>query len=84
MIRFVKNCNMRLVAGLLLLFSGAIYGLIDNNREHMDAPSEIQTISGRFSACHAKSVETPFGRLDCSNVRGMKKVGSAVFVRPGE
>ncbi len=84
MIRFVKNCNMRLLAGFVLLFSGAIYGLIENNREQMESPSEIQTISGRFSACHAKSVETPFGRLGCSNVRGMKQIGSAVFVRPGD
>ncbi len=84
MIRFAKNLNMRLVAGLVLLFSGAIYGLIENNREHTTAPREIQTISGKLSACQSKSVETPFGRLGCDNVRGMKTVGTAVFLRPGE
>ncbi|GEM_PF-5020218 len=83
MIRFVKNCNMRLVAGILLLFSGAVFGLIDNNRDHTGSPTEIQTISGKLSACRAKSVETPFGRLGCSNVNGLKKVGTAVFMRPG-
>ncbi len=79
-IRFVRNCDARLFAGVVLLAAGAIGGYVQKTADD-GAPTNIQTVAGAVGNCAEQSIKTPFGKLGCANVKGIRRSGSASFVR---
>jgi len=79
-IRFARNCDMRLFAGVILLAAVSIFGYIEKTAND-GTPTNIRTVSGAVGDCAKQSVKTPFGKLGCANVTGVRKSGSVSFIR---
>jgi len=79
-IRFARNCDARLFAGVVLLAAGAIGGYVQKTAND-GVPTNIRTVSGAVSNCAKQSVKTPFGKLGCGNVAGIRQSGSTSFLR---
>ncbi len=79
-IRFVRNCDMRLLAGLFLIVAAIFARQFTVYQAAHQGPGMVRTIGTAQAECAARSVKTPFGKLGCADVRGVTEKGAAMFM----
>ena len=77
-VRFIRNCNARLVLGAAMLAGAAIVGFQQKIME--SGPVQVQTLAGALKDCESRSIKTPFGKLGCASTGYARHSGAALFV----
>ncbi len=79
-VRFVRNCDMRLLAGFFLIVAAVYWHGWEISQRAHGGPDRIRTIGSAEADCASRAIRTPFGKLGCANAHGVKETGAATFM----